>query len=123
MATGDDDAKNTVRARINQIQPAVAQASGTFLRRSTVKENPVGVGANRVSNHARPEGLLRSGPNSGRLLRPFSLTASDGATVQLTDFRQRSNVVLILHHATHIEGRQSSKDLGHEPFRGRWTAL
>jgi peroxiredoxin len=34
------------------------------------------------------------------LLRPFSLTASDGATVQLTDFKQRSNLVLILHHST-----------------------
>jgi peroxiredoxin len=39
-----------------------------------------------------------SGPATGRLLKPFALPSTHGETAQLTDYKQRSNMVLFLHH-------------------------
>src|SRR6185312_7536254 len=44
-----------------------------------------------------PEPLVR-GPASGRLLKPFSLPTSSGASAQLTDYKQRHNLVIFLFH-------------------------
>lgn len=51
--------------------------------------------ANRRAEARAP---VLSGPATGRLLQPFVLRAGEGRTIRLADYRQRSNVVLVLHH-------------------------
>jgi peroxiredoxin len=42
--------------------------------------------------------LVISGPASGRYLRSFALPDAEGRTVELWQYLQRSNVVLVFHH-------------------------
>jgi peroxiredoxin len=44
------------------------------------------------------DGPFLSGPGTGRMLQPFSLPKGDGTVVRLADYKQRRNVVLVLHH-------------------------
>ncbi len=42
--------------------------------------------------------LILSGPESGHSLHPFTLPDSTGHSIQLWQYRQRSNVLLFFHH-------------------------
>jgi hypothetical protein len=59
-------------------------------RESTVDTRLPTAGARHESCRLSREGLILRCPTSGRLLRPFKLSASDGMTVQFADFKQRA---------------------------------